>query len=144
MSSRYNYSQYMLYLGNIMYLWLIYFLYEKKSKDIIIYIYILYSVNFDFVLTVNTWPVMRRLCFFVMLEAKSIRAGLFRGYPDKTRIWGLKGIKRKLKCFIFVLYFFLGGGGCRFRFGDMLFSFPNLITDTVLLIVMFRCGYLES
>lgn len=114
-----------------MYLWLIYFLYEEKSKDI----YILYSVsvNIDFVLTVNTWPVIRRLCFFVMLEAKSIRAGLFRGYPDKTRIWGLKGIKRKLKWYSLikiVLYlfciFFLGGGrGCRFRFGDMLFLFSK-------------------
>lgn len=91
------------------------------------------SVNFDFVLTVNTWPVMRRLCFFVMLEAKSIRAGLFRGYPDKTRIWGLKGIKRKLKwysltkdCFIFVLLnCILGGKGCGFRFGDMLNLFSK-------------------
>lgn len=132
-----------------MYLWLIYFLYEEKSKDI----YILYSVsvNIDFVLTVNTWPVIRRLCFFVMLEAKSIRAGLFRGYPDKTRIWGLKGIKRKLKWYSLikiVLYlfciFFWGGEGVGFDLVICFFYFPNLITDTVLLIVMFRCGYLES
>lgn len=148
MSSRYNYSQYMLYLGNIIYLWLIYFLYEEKSKDI----YILYSVsvNIDFVLTVNTWPVIRRLCFFVMLEAKSIRAGLFRGYPDKTRIWGLKGIKRKLKWYslikivLYLFWDFFFGGGVGFDLVICLFSFPNLFTDTVLLIVMFRCGYLES
>lgn len=93
-------------------------------------------MNFDFVLTVNTWPVIRRLCFFVMLEAKSIRAGLFRGYPDKTRIWGLKGIKRKLKWYSLIkivlylfwfygrFFFFFGGGG-RFRFGDMLFLFSK-------------------
>lgn len=89
------------------------------------------SVNFDFVLTVNTWPVMRRLCFFVMLEAKSIRAGLFRGYPDKTRIWGLKGIKRKLKWYSLRLFYicsvklYFGGKGCGFRFGDMLNLFSK-------------------